>query len=288
MDQVEVFNQYRPLLFAIAYRMLGSAMDAEDMVQETFLRWQQRPEVKIKAPKAYLTTIITRLCLDYLSLARVQREAYVGQWLPEPLLSEPALDVADEVALVDSLSMAFLVLLENLSPAERAVYLLHEIFDYDYTEIAQIVGKREDNCRQMVHRARQHITARRPRYDSSPEQQERLTVEFIQLCSTGDMQGLMALLSEDIVLRSDGGGKVQAALQPIRGLKQVATLLVSIFRKAPVGVSLKLARINGQPGFLSYLDNQPYAVVTLDIRENQIQGIYAVVNPEKLQGLPLP
>jgi RNA polymerase sigma-70 factor, ECF subfamily len=287
MDQVEVFNQYRPLLFAIAYRMLGSAMDAEDMVQETFLRWQQRQEAEIKSPKAYLTTIITRLCLDYLDLARVKRETYVGQWLPEPLLSEPAVDVTDEVALADSLSMAFLVLLENLSPAERAVYLLHEVFDYGYGEIARIVDKSEANCRQMVHRARQHITARRPRYDPSPEQQERLTVEFMQLCTTGDMQGLMALLTEDIVLQSDGGGKVQAARRPIYGPKPVATLLVSFLRKAPVGISLRPARINGQPGFIIYLDKQPLGAVILDIRGNQIQGIYAVVNPEKLQGLPL-
>lgn len=287
MDQLEVFNQHRPLLFAIAYRMLGSAMDAEDMVQETFLRWQQRQETEIKSPKAYLTTIITRLCLDYLGSARVQRETYIGPWLPEPLLAEPAVDAADEVALADSLSLAFLVLLENLSPVERAVYLLREIFDYEYGEIAQIVGKQEANCRQMVHRARQHIAARRPRYTSSPEQQERLADEFMQLCTTGDMQGLMALLAEDIVLQSDGGGKALAVLRPIYGPKRVAALLVSLPRKAPAGISYRPARVNGQPGFIGYLGNQLYGVMTLDIRDNLIQGVYIVVNPDKLQALSL-
>lgn len=287
MDQLEVFNRHRPLLFAIAYRMLGSAMDAEDMVQESFLRWQQRQEVEIKAPKAYLTTIITRLCLDHLGSARVQRETYIGPWLPEPLMSEPAVDAANEVALADSLSLAFLVLLENLSPVERAVYLLREVFDYEYGEIARIVGKQEANCRQMVSRARQHIVARRPRYAPSPEQQERLAGEFMQLCTTGDMQGLMALLAEDIVLQSDGGGKAQAALLPLHGSERVATFLLAILRKAPAPLTYRPARINGQPGFIAYLDNQPYGVMTLDIGNNLIRGIYIVVNPDKLQGLPL-
>src|SRR5688572_16689957 len=169
------FTQYRPLLFSIAYRMLGSVMDAEDMVQETFLRWQQTAANEVQSPKAYLTAIITRLCIDYLRSARVQRESYLGPWLPEPFLTDDTTGAAELAALSDSLSMAFLVLLEKLSPLERAVFLLREVFDYDYSEIAAIVGKTEANCRQLVRRARQHLSDGRPRFDTSPTEQQTLT-----------------------------------------------------------------------------------------------------------------
>src|SRR5215217_8742837 len=171
MSRIEVFDRNRPLLFSISYRMLGSVMEAEDVVQEAFLRWQQAPEDEVRSPSAYLSTVVTRLCIDRLRSARARREQYVGPWLPEPLLEEQALGTAD---LDDSLSMAFLVLLESLTPVERAVFLLREVFDYDYPEIASLVGKSEANCRQIARRARQSVAARRPRFESSPEQEERL------------------------------------------------------------------------------------------------------------------
>jgi RNA polymerase sigma-70 factor (ECF subfamily) len=286
MNQLETFNQYRSLLFAIAYRMLSSAMDAEDIVQETFLRWQQVNPMEIESPKAYLTTITTRLCLDQLRSARTQREVYVGPWLPEPLLAESAPDSAEIASLADSLSMAFLVLMESLSPVERAVYLLREVFDYDYPEIARIVSKSEIHCRQIVSRARQHLSSRRPRYEVLPGQQQRLSQQFAQACFSGDLPGLMTILAEDIVLHSDGGGKIKAAMRPIYGPDHVARFLLGILRKIPPGFTIHPAQINGQPGFITYIGNQPQIVLILDIMEERIGGIYVVVNPDKLRGLP--
>ena len=286
MNQLETFNQYRSLLFAIAYRMLGSAMDAEDMVQETFLRWQEVQLMEIESPKAYLTTITTRLCLDQLRSARVQREVYVGPWLPEPLLTEAAPDSAEITALADSLSMAFLVLMESLSPIERAVYLLRQVFDYDYPDIARIVGKSEVYCRQIVSRARQHLARHRPRYEVLPGQQQQLSQQFAQACFSGDLSGLMATLAEDIVLQSDGGGKIKAAMRPVYGPDRVARFLQGILNKMPPGRTIRPAQINGQPGFIIYVDTQPQLVMILDIMGEGIHRVYVVANPDKLQGLP--
>ena len=282
MNQLETFNQYRSLLFAIAYRMLGSAMDAEDIVQETFLRWQQVNPMQVESPKAYLTTITTRLCLDQLRSARAQREVYVGPWLPEPLLTESAPDSAEIAGLADSLSMAFLVLMERLSPVERAVYLLREVFDYDYSEIACIVGKSQVYCRQIVSRARQHLASHRPRYEVLPGQHQRLSQQFAQACFGGDLPGLMAVLAEDIVLQSDGGGKIKAAMRPIYSPNRVARFLLGILSKIPPGFTIRPAQINGQPGFIIYVDAQPQIVMILDIIGERIGGIYVVVNPDKL------
>jgi RNA polymerase sigma-70 factor (ECF subfamily) len=284
MDRTEIFNQYRPLLFSIAYRMLGSVMEAEDMVQETFLRWQQVSEDEIESPKAYLTTIVTRLCIDFLRSARARREEYVGPWLPEPLVTgEPA--AGGDMTLADSLSMAFLVLLESLNPVERAVFLLRDVFDYDYAEIARIVGKSEANCRQMARRARQYIAARRPRFNASPEQQERLLLQFLETSTNGDVPGLVELLADDITLWADGGGKARAALKPIRGALNVARFVVGVVRTLPRDMVTRRVEINGQPGIIAYEGDRVIGVAVLDVGDGRIRGIGFIVNPEKLQGL---
>jgi RNA polymerase sigma-70 factor (ECF subfamily) len=285
MTPEEQFNEYRPLLFGIAYRMLGSVMDAEDVVQDAFLRWQNAAPAQVESPKAYLSTIVTRLCLDHLRSARVQREEYVGPWLPEPLVSEQAPDVAETAALHESLSMAFLVLLESLTPVERAIFLLHDVFGYDFAEIARIVGRSEANCRQLARRARGYVEARRPRFEPSAAQQDRLTHQFMRACTTGDLPALVATLADDITLWSDGGGKVAAARNPIHGRDAVARLLISIARKAPAGLDTRFTRVNGQPGFVSYLEGRPFAVLLLDVVDERIRAVRLVVNPDKLRHL---
>ena len=284
MNSAETFGPNRPLLFAIAYRMLGSVMDAEDMVQETFLRWQSA--VNVRSPKSYLSTIVTRLCIDHLRSARVQRDEYVGPWLPEPLFTEETPDLDEKLTQADSLSMAFLVILESLQPAERAAFLLREVFDYEYAEIATIVDKSEANCRQMVHRARRHVRDRRPRFDAPPEQVLRLTEQFMQASTSGDMSGLLRLLSEEVTLLSDGGGKTVAALNPILGQDNVARFLVGIAGQAPDDFEYRFAQINGRPGVVNYVDGRPQSVATLEIVDGEISSIYIIVNPDKLQRVP--
>ncbi|HJQ28818.1 MAG TPA: RNA polymerase sigma-70 factor [Rubrobacter sp.] len=287
MSRIEVFDRNRPLLFSIAYRMLGSVMEAEDVVQEAFLRWEGAPEDEVRSPSAYLSTVVTRLCIDRLRSARVRREQYVGPWLPEPLLEEKAPEIPGSADLDDSLSMAFLVLLESLTPVERAVFLLREVFDYDYTEIASLVGKSEANCRQISRRARQSVAARRPRFESSPEQEERLLDSFLRASLSGDMEALLALLSEDVTLYSDGGGKTQAALKPVYGAGRVIRFLSGILKKAPPNFSVRQTRVNGGPGFVGYFgDGSPQSVVTIEVGEETIAAIRLVVNPEKLGNVP--
>lgn len=283
-DQAEAFDQHRKLVFSIAYRMLGSVSDAEDMVQEAFLRWRNVSGDEVRSRKAYLSAVVTRLCIDRLRASKTRREEYVGPWLPEPLLTEP--DGADAVTLDESLSMAFLVLLESLTPTQRAVFLMREVFDYGYPEISHIVGKSEDNCRQMARRAREAVSARRPRFESSRKQEERLAQRFVEACSDGDMQGLLALLSEDIMLYSDGGGRVHAALNPIHGSEKVSRFLLGILGKTPPGFSTGMAWINGHPGIIGYAYGQPMSAVALEAAEGRIQAIRIVVNPDKLQAIP--
>jgi RNA polymerase sigma-70 factor (ECF subfamily) len=285
VNKEEAFNQYRPLMLSIAYRMLGSMTDAEDIVQEAFLRWVQAAPEEVQAPKAYLSTIVSRLSIDYLRSAKVKREVYVGQWLPEPILSEQLPDVATSIELHDTLSLAFMVLLESLTPTERAVFLLREVFDYDYSEIAIIVDKSEANCRQMVRRAKQYIAERRPRFPSTPEQQKYITEEFVHSCNTGDLQGLMKLLTSDIRLVSDGGGKVLAAVNPILGPSNVARFLFGILRKAPPGTTIRLGSVNQQPSILAYVDGKIFSVLLLDISADGIQSMQIVINPDKLARL---
>jgi RNA polymerase sigma-70 factor (ECF subfamily) len=286
VDRLEIFKEHRRLLFSLAYRMLGVVADAEDIVQEAYLRWQSAGDEEIKRPKAYLSTIVTNLCINQLHSARAKREEYIGPWLPEPLITDENQDPMRNVQMADSLSMAFMVLLESLTPAERACFLLREIFDYEYEEVARMVGKSEANCRQMVSRARLHLRERRTRFDVSDEMQSRLTAQFMKSCASGDLQGLMSLLAEDVVVASDGGGRVTAARKPIYGADRVARFLTGLVNKADnARISARPTKVNGQPGFITYLDGRLQSVVALDIANNQIRAIYIVVNPDKLRNL---
>jgi RNA polymerase sigma-70 factor, ECF subfamily len=284
--RTEDFERHRSLLFSIAYRMLSSVTDAEDIVQEAYLRWREVPEAEVRSPKSYLSAVVTRLSIDRLRSARVQREEYVGPWLPEPLISERAEEIADSTELDETLSMAFLVLLESLNPMERAVFLLREVFAYDYDEISRIVDKSEANCRQIAHRARQSVATRRPRFERSPEQEERLTQQFVEACTSGDMEGLVGLLSEEVTLWSDGGGKVAAAPYPIHGPERVARFLLGVLRMVPPGFSARPTWVNGGPGVVGYVDGHPTSVVTLDVANGRLQGVRIVVNPDKLRAIP--
>ena len=269
--------------------MLGSVADAEDVVQEAYLRWRRVSDRgEVSSPGAYLSTVVTRLCIDRLRSARARREEYVGPWLPEPLVAEPSKNAADRaVVLNESVSMAFLVLLESLSPTERAVFVLREVFGYGYDEVSRLVGKSEANCRQIARRARESVAARRPRFEASPGQEDRLVRRFLDVCSTGDMDGLLEVLSEDITLWSDGGGKARAALNPIHGPGKVARFLLAILDKAPPGFAVRLARINGRPGLVGYFgDGRPQSVVAFDVAEGRIRAIRIVVNPDKLRSVP--
>ncbi|MEG4014142.1 MULTISPECIES: RNA polymerase sigma-70 factor [unclassified Microcoleus] len=283
MSSLDDFNHHRPLLFSIAYRMLGTVTDAEDMVQETFLRWQQTASETVRSAKTYLATIITRLCIDHLRSARVQREQYVGTWLPEPMLTQQSENSTDLMELADSLSIAFLTVMERLSPIERAVFLLRDVFDYDYDEIAQMVGKSSTNCRQILRRAKQHLADQRPRFPVSRPQQEQITAQFLDASTKGDLQELLLLLAKDVTFCSDGGGKVVAVLKPIHGAVKVARMLLAIRRKWLLNSVSHLADINGQPGIIQYLDDRIHSVMTFEIVDGCIQSIYSVRNPEKLE-----
>lgn len=285
--RLATFDQYRSLLFSVAYRMLGAVADAEDMLQETFIRWQQAPEEEIRSPRAFLVTIISRLCINHLQSARVRREEYPGQWLPEPIVTGPGADPLDLIRIDESLSMAFLVLLERLTPPERAVFLLREVFDYEYSEIAAVLGQNEANCRQILSRAKQHITAMRPRFETSQQQKNDLLERFLKAASSGDMEGLLTLLANDVELHSDGGGKGIGARNLIHGANNVARGAVGTFSKLlPKKLTQRVAQINGEPGVVSYLDGKPYGVLTLEVREGRVQAIYIVTNPDKLSHLP--
>ena len=276
------FEELRPYLFAIAYRMLGSAADAEDIVQEAFLRWQRAPDAA--QPKPYLSKVVTRLCIDHLRSARVRRETYVGPWLPEPLLTDTSDDL-EAVERTDSLSMAFLVLLETLSPIERAVFLLREVFGYDYPDVAEVVGKSEANCRQIAHRAKEHVEARRPRFAAEKRKQQELMSAFFEASASGDLERLRSLLTEDAVLWSDGGGKVRAARRPIEGRDKVARFIVGIVSKAGEDLSIQVAEVNGQPGFVAFQSGRLGTVAALDVSDNGIHAVRVVANPDKLARL---
>ena len=255
------FEQHRGLLFSIAYRMLGSVADAEDMLQEAFIRWQRTSSDEIRSPRALLVTIVTRLCINYLESARVRREQYVGEWLPEPLVTDPKSDPAQVVRVDESLSMAFLVLLERLTSTERAVFLLREIFEYEYSEVAAILGQSEANCRQILRRARQHVLEVRPRFKASREERNNLLERFLRATSQGDMDALVDLLASDVVLHSDGGGKALAVPNLILGADNVARgILGSLEKLVPRNLLTRIAAINGQPGIVSYLNGKPYSV----------------------------
>jgi RNA polymerase sigma-70 factor (TIGR02957 family) len=288
------YTEFRPLMFSIAYRMTGSISDAEDIVQEAYLRLTRalREGTSINSPKAYLATVTTRLAISHLRSARVRREAYVGAWLPEPLVADDvapatAPDPAERAEMSDSLSMAFLVLLESLSPTERAVFLLREVFGYDYTEIAEITGKSEANCRQIFARARHHVDEGKPRFDASREQREEVARRFFDAAAGGDLNALLSLLAPDVVVIGDGGGKGQALLEPMHGPERVARFLLGLYRRAEKqGTYAVPALVNGQPGAVAYdAEGRVASVFALDIADGLVQTVRSVVNPDKLQHL---
>jgi RNA polymerase sigma-70 factor (ECF subfamily) len=272
-------------LFGLAYRMLGSVMDAEDMVQEAFLRWQNAPESDIRSPRAYLMTIVTRLCVDQLRLAHVQREEYVGEWLPEPLLQSPESDPARLVELNESLSTAFLVLLESLSPLDRAVFLLHEVFNYTFAEIATIIDRTPADCRQIGHRAHQRLLEGRPRFEVETETVEAVVRQFLDACTGNDVSNLLALLAPDVTVITDGGGKVRAVRNIVTGPDRAARLFLGLFHKWGDLWTLRITTVNGQPGLIICSGDQPIGVTTFDVRDGQIHTIFHVRNPDKLKGL---
>jgi RNA polymerase sigma-70 factor (TIGR02957 family) len=284
-------QELRPRAFAVAYRMLGSVSEAEDIVQEALLRLHLALEQgeRIESPRAYLSTVVTRLCIDQLRSARVRRETYAGEWLPEPLVDDGPSDPADHAEMADSLSLAFLVLLESLTPEQRAAFLLREVFDYPYAEIAAIIGTSEDNTRQLVARARKHVEERRPRFEASPQRREQLARTFLAAVDHGDLQALEELLADDVVVHGDGGGRVRAITRPVHGRAKVARVLLSGMRAAEAfgGWSLRQVRVNSQPGALvSDAAGKLFAVVVLDIAaDGHISAVRSIVNPDKLRHL---
>lgn len=277
------FETYRPLLFSIAYRMLGSAMDAEDIVQEAYLRYQTVSTEQITHPKAFLSTIVTRLCLNHLQSARVQREQYLGPWLPEPLLTVEEAP-SSRLQIHETLSMAFLVLLEQLTPQERAVFLLREVFEYDYAEIAAVIDKSEVTCRQLLSRAKKHIADNRPRFKSSPEEHAAMLARFLKAIEAGELEGLMHLLAEDVTLWADGGGKIPgAATRPIHGRQDVARFLVGISRFAPQDYYLEITQLNGQVALIIRNGSgTAFVVVTFQMLDTLISVFHIIGNPDKL------
>ena len=287
----EVYEDLRPLLFSIAYRMLGSVAEAEDIVQEAFLRYHRAPAEhagEVESAKAYLSAVTTRLAIDHLRSARVRKETYIGEWLPEPLLTdESAQDETTHVEDADSLSMAFLLLLERLSPVERAVFLLHDIFDYGYDEVAEIIGKTEANCRQLAVRARRHVEQNKPRFEASRQQRERLATRFFGAVEQGEMDSLIELLAADVVVVGDNGGTRPSWPRPILGRDRVVRLLLGMGRHVrDLGVTVQRTEINGQPGamFLDRSGRLMY-VMTIDIADGVVQTVRSVINPDKLRHL---
>jgi RNA polymerase sigma-70 factor (TIGR02957 family) len=274
------FVTHRGLLFTVAYEMLGSAVDAEDVVQETWLRWADVDHAVVHDPRAYLIRIVTRQALNRLRTISRRREDYVGEWLPEPLLTSP--DVAEDAELAENVSIAMLLVLETLGPAERAVFVLHEVFETPYDEIAEVVGKTPTAVRQIAHRAREHVAARRPRMQVDRAQQEATLEKFMAAIYSGDLEELLEVLAPDVVLIADGGGLVTAARKPITGIEKVAAFLARV-AELP-GVVATTAWLNGMPGARFDVDGQATAV-SLVVEDGRITGIYAMRNPEKLEWL---
>ena len=288
MADEELLDELRPGAFAIAYRMLGTVSEAEDLVQEALLRFHraQAEGERIESPRAYVSTVVTRLGIDQLRSARRRRETYVGEWLPEPLLTSEDEDPARQAEMADSLSLSFLVLLESLTPEQRAVFLLHDVFDYPYDEVARIVGKTEANARQLASRARRHVDERRPRFEATREQRERLADRFFAAVGEGDVKSLEAMLAEDVVLAGDGGGKAPAIARALHGARRVARLLASWALQAERfgGATIRRVEVNGQPGAM-VLDSEDnvISVLALDIADDRVQGVRSIVNPDKLR-----
>jgi len=289
MPEVSMLEELRPTAFAVAYRMLGSVSEAEDIVQEALLRLhlRLRQGERIESPRAFLSTVVTRLCIDELRSARVRRESYVGEWLPEPLVDDGRSDPADHAETADSLSLAFLVLLESLTPEQRAAFLLREVFDYSYAEIAAIIGMGEDNTRQLVSRARKFVDQGKPRFEASQERREQLASSFLAAIGNGDLHALEELLAHDVELHGDGGGRVRSIARPVHGRTKVARVLLRAMRAAEPfgGWLLRPLHVNGQPGIaVSGAAGELHAVLVLDVAaDGHISAVRSIANPEKLR-----
>ncbi len=288
-DGEQLLEELRPVAFSIAYRMLGSVSEAEDVVQESLLRVHQALDSgeQIEFPRAFVATVTTRLAINELRSARVRRESYVGEWLPEPIVTDGGEDPAQHAEMADSLSLAMLVLLESLSPEQRAVLLLHDVFDYDHAQIAEIIGKSPDNVRQLATRARKHVEQRRPRFQTTREQRDELAARFFEAVEQGDLAGLEGLLASDVRLTGDGGGKAPALARTLRGRNRVARAIINWVRAGDrSGASLRRVEVNGSPGALYFDPEQRLvAVVALEIAGGQISSVSSVVNPVKLTHL---
>ncbi|HEX6401776.1 MAG TPA: RNA polymerase sigma-70 factor [Pseudonocardiaceae bacterium] len=282
-EALQTFEEQRPRLFAIAYRLLGSASEAEDAVQDTFLRWHAADVQTLQSPAAWLTKVLTNLCLSRLTSARARRETYPGPWLPEPVLTaQSALGPLDRAEQRESVSLAFLLLLERLTPPQRAVFVLREAFDYSHREIAEILDLTEANCQQLYRRARLRVAQGRPRFDASREQGHRIAEEFLAAARSGDLTALESLLAADVVAWADGGGKAAAARRPVHGAPRVARYLAGWMSRGVPGARVEVTDVNGQPGILGILDGQVLVAVLLDVVDRRVAGVYAVANPDKL------
>jgi RNA polymerase sigma-70 factor (ECF subfamily) len=281
-DPLKEFDRHRQRLFGLAYRMLGTRADAEDIVQETYIRWHKADRSVIGSAEAWLVTAATRLSIDRLRKATKERETYSGPWLPEPIMISPEPSPRENAELASDLSLAFMVMLERLSPTERAVFLLHDIFDVDYGEIARVVGRAEAAVRQMNHRARERVRSERIRYKADETERVRAMKSFIAASVAGDAQAVISLLSPDVVLMSDGGGKVTAARKIIKGAERVARVFYMTGPMYLGRVEDRIVDVNGEKGILSFFDGVPFAVTTFEVADGRISGIYRVMNPDKL------
>lgn len=280
--RLEAFREHRPLLFSIAYRMLGSAADAEDVVQEAYLRWLSADRTEVRSTKGFLSATVTRLAIDHLRSARVRREVYVGPWLPEPLVGVDGRDPIAAAEMADSLSTAFLVLLERLTPAQRAAFLLREVFGYEYPEVARILETSEANCRQLVQRGKQGIASGRRRFSGDTGAADDLARRFLDACATGDLDRLVALLAEDAVAWSDGGGKFAAARRPVMGAERVARFLAAVVAKWRASGDVRIDAVNGGTGLSFHVGGRLRGVITVDASAGRVGQVFMVVNPDKL------
>ena len=286
----EVFEAHRDLMFAVAYRMLGSIADAEDAVQDAWLRWSAEPRADVASPRAYLSRVIANTSLNRLRSARARREAYIGPWLPEPLLTAAGPDAEERAELAESVSVAMLVVLESLTPDERAVFVLREVFGFSYAEIGAALGRSDAAVRQLAHRAREHVQARRPRFDVDWDQQRAVTERFLAAAAGGDLGGLVTVLAPDVTLLPDGGGKARAAMRPITGADKVARFVAAIATRPYMGIeiadmSMADAEINGTPGRLIMAGSRPVAALTLTVSGDRVTAIQLLSNPDKLTAL---
>ncbi|MFC9392025.1 RNA polymerase sigma-70 factor [Streptomyces sp. NPDC057027] len=283
-DALEDFTTHRRLLFATAYRMLGSVADAEDVLQDAWLTWSRTERGSVANARAYLVRTVTNLSLNRLTSARATRESYVGPWLPEPLLTAP--DLMEGAEMADSVSMALLVVLESLSPVERAVFVLREVFGYTHAEIAGMLDRSEATVRQTAHRAREHVQARRPRFDTDQGRRQAVTERFLAACTGGDLNAMMELLAPDVTAWSDGGGKVTAARRPLRGTDAVARWMLGVLAKPELqGMEWESTVVNGEQGVLFTMGGHPVGALTYDLNDGHIQNLRFQVNPDKLSGL---